>query len=162
MLYITINGVRLGLTLKDSVIMRREADHTPRLQNFTLEDLEEDPEERTCWCAICKSKLVYLNHTDTIWRCDNCLSYYDTSIQDKPLANKSGFKLHSYHNPYATFDEDDPNVTFVHGIDLEARDSEQQGIEIIKSSADRRVQHIRVKGSPTKVRLSNLLLLAVT
>ena len=44
---ITINGVRLGLTLRDSVVMRREADHIPRLQTFTLEDLEEDPEERT-------------------------------------------------------------------------------------------------------------------
>jgi NAD-dependent DNA ligase len=78
---ITINGVRLGLTLRDSVVMRREADHIPRLQTFTLEDLEEDPEERTYWCAICKSKLVYLTNTDTIWRCDNCLSYYDTKIQ---------------------------------------------------------------------------------
>ena len=27
---ITINGVRLGLTFRDAVVMRREADHTPR------------------------------------------------------------------------------------------------------------------------------------
>jgi|ERR687898_2044041 NAD-dependent DNA ligase len=85
---ITINGVRLGLTLRDSVVMRREADHTPRLQTFTLEDLEEDPEERTYWCAICKSKLVYLTNPETIWRCDNCLSYYDTKIQDRPIKNR--------------------------------------------------------------------------
>ena len=40
--------------------------------------------------------MTYLDKTDTIWRCDNCLSYYDTKIQDKPLKNKSGFKLHSF------------------------------------------------------------------
>jgi hypothetical protein len=67
---ITINGVKLGLTLRDSVLMRREPDHTPRLQTFILEDLEEDPKERTYWCAICKSKLVYLTNTETIWKRD--------------------------------------------------------------------------------------------
>src|SRR5918996_4040142 len=91
---ITINGVKLGLTLKDSVVMRREADHKPRLQTFTLEDIEEDPEERNYWCAVCKGQLTYLDKTDTIWRCDNCLTYHDTKIQDRPIKNKTCFKLH--------------------------------------------------------------------
>lgn len=30
---------------------------------------------------------------DTIWRCDNCMSYYDTRIQDTPIKDKSDFKL---------------------------------------------------------------------
>ena len=115
---ITINGVRLDLTLRDSAVMRREADHTPRLQTFTLEDLEEDPEERTYWCAIYKSELVCLTHTETIWKCDNCLQYYDTKIQDRPVKDKSEFKLKSYHDPYRQFDEDDPNIVFVEGIIL--------------------------------------------
>ncbi|HZA68327.1 MAG TPA: hypothetical protein VE548_01405 [Nitrososphaeraceae archaeon] len=130
--------------------MRREADHTPRLQTFTLEDLEEDPEERTYWCAICKSELVYLNHTNTIWRCDNCLSYYDTKIQDTPIIDKPGIKLKSYHDLYRQSDEDDLNILFVEGIDIESRDSEENGVQTIRASADKRVQHIRVKGSPTK------------
>ena len=72
----------------------------------------------TYWCAICKSKLVYLTHTDTIWKCDNCLQYYDTKIQDRPVKDKSEFKLKSYHDPYRQFDEDDPNIVFVEGIIL--------------------------------------------
>src|SRR5918996_3889960 len=106
---ITINGVRLGLTLRDSIVMRREPAHTSRLQTFILEDLEEDPEERTYWCAICKSKLIYLTNTETIWKCDNCLQYYDIKIQDRPIKDKSEFKLRSFHDPYRQFDEDDPN-----------------------------------------------------
>jgi hypothetical protein len=146
---IEVNGVRSGFTLRDSVAMRIEADHTPRLRTFTLEDLEGEPEERAFWCAICKGQLTYLDKTDTIWRCDNCLSYYDTKIQDKPVIDKSEFKLKSYHDPYRQLDEDDPNIVFVEGINIEAREQED-GVEIIRSSADKRVQHIRVKGSPTK------------
>jgi hypothetical protein len=44
---IAINGVRLGLTLRDSVLLRKESTFQPQIQTFTLEDLEEDPEERT-------------------------------------------------------------------------------------------------------------------
>ena len=144
---ITINGIRLGLTLKDSVLIRREADHTPRLQTFILEDLEEDPpKERTYRCAICK--LVYLTNTETIWRCDNCLSYYDTKIQDRPVKDKSEFKLKSYHDPYKQFDEDDLNMLFVEGIDIESLEQEDGVEEIIRSStADKRIQHIKAKGN---------------
>src|SRR5919106_4569295 len=145
---ITINGVKLGLTLRDSVVMRREADHKPRLQTFILEDLEEDPEERTYWCAICKSKLIYLTNTETIWKCDNCLQYYD-----RPIKDKSEFKLRSYHDPYQQFDEDDPNIVLAEGINIQTREQED-GVEIIGSSADRRIQHIRVGGSPTKALLA--------
>ena len=112
--------------------------------------MEEEPEERTYWCAICKSKLVYLNHIDTILKCDNCLQYYDTKIQDRPVKGKSEFKLKSYHDPYRQFDEDDLNIVFVEGLEIESRDSEENGVQTIRASADRRIQHIQVKGSPTK------------
>ena len=42
------------------------------------------------------------------------------------------------------------NILFVEGIDIESQDSEENGVQTIRSSADKRVQHIRVKGSPTK------------
>src|ERR687891_1306937 len=107
---LSVNGVRLGFTHKGY------------------------------WCTICKSKLVYLNHTNTIWRCDNCLSYYDTKIQDRPVKDKSEFKLRSYHDPYTQFDEDDPNIVFVEGINIEAREQGGDGVEIIRSStADKRI-----------------------
>jgi hypothetical protein len=60
---ITINGVRLGLTFRDSVAMRRDAEYTPRLRIFILEDLEEDPLERTYWCAICKGTGLFNPYT---------------------------------------------------------------------------------------------------
>src|SRR5918996_2088188 len=100
----------------------------------------------TYWCAIWKSKLVYLTHTDTIWKCDNCLQYY--KIQDRPVKDKSEFKLKSYLDPYRQFDEDDPNIVFVEGINIEAREQGGNGVEIIRSStADKRIQHIRVRGN---------------
>ena len=56
--------------------------------------------------------------------------------------------LHSYHNPYATYDEDDPNVLFVEGIDLENKEkNNNEALEVIRSSADQRIQHIRVHGN---------------
>jgi ribosomal protein L37AE/L43A len=116
---LTVNGARLGLKHKYLVTLRKETNHISRLQTFTFEDIEEKLEEKIYWCAICKSKLTYLPNTDTIWRCDNCLSYYDTKIQDAPIKDKSQLKLRSYHDPYQQYDANDPNIPFTKGIDLE-------------------------------------------
>ena len=115
-----------------------------------MEDFEEEPEERTYGCAVCKSRLAYLTNTDTIWRCDNCLSYYDTKIQDRPIKNNSEFKLRSHHNPYPTFDDGDPNIVFVEGVNPDQRDQQEEGIEVIRSSEDKRVQRLHVKGNLAK------------
>ena len=114
-----VSGVRLGLEHKDLVKLTKGANHKPMIQRFAMEDFEGEPEERTYWCALCKSELVYLSHSETIWRYDNCLSYYDTKIQDTPIKDKSEFKLHSYHDPYQQYDENDPNFQFIQGIDIE-------------------------------------------
>ena len=115
-----------------------------------MEDFEVEPEERIYWCAVCKGQLTYQDKTDTIWRCDNCLSYYDTKIQDSPIKNNSEFKLRSHHNPYATFGDSDPNIVFVEGINPDQRDQQQEGIEVIRSSEDKRVQRLHVKGNLAK------------
>ena len=60
---------------------------------FTEEELEEEEDEvATYYCAFCKSKLDHLQGRidNTIWRCNGCMTYYDTSIQDMPLKNISG------------------------------------------------------------------------
>jgi hypothetical protein len=146
---ITVNGIRQGFTLGDSVSLRRETDHNPKIQTFTFEDLEEPAEERTYWCTVCKSRLVYLSHSDTIWRCDNCLSYYDTKIQDTPIKDKSEFKLfaHSEHDPYATMDVDDPNLPFLEGIDVNKGVADQNEAEVLRRTQDQRIQHIHIRGS---------------
>ncbi|MGI0043384.1 MAG: hypothetical protein ACRD47_06705, partial [Nitrososphaeraceae archaeon] len=51
------------------------------------------------------------------------------------------------HNPYQQYDEDDPNSIFVKGIDLDKHQDPEEDIEIVKSSVDKRVQHVNVKGS---------------
>lgn len=139
--------MKLGLTHRDSVLLRRESDYTPKIQTFRFEDEEEEPEERTYFCAVDESRLDYHKHLD-IWICSECYQQYDTRIQDKPIKNKDGFELHAHHNPYQQFDQDDPNFTFVEGINIKERESEiEDGIEVITPSGDRRIQHVHVKGS---------------
>ena len=97
--------------------------------------------------VICKSELVYLNHSENIWRCDNCLSYYDTKILDAPIKDKSRLKLRSYHDPYQQHDANDPNIPFAEGIDLEAWERRAEEEQILGSSPDRRIQYIKVRGN---------------
>lgn len=112
---------------------------------FTYED-NEDPEEREYYCTICKGRLEYLGDLNE-WFCTICNQYYDTKIQDKPLKNKSGFKLHSHHDPYRQYDEEDPYIPFIKGVDVEDVAGDVEEVELVKSSPDRRVQTIRVRGS---------------
>jgi hypothetical protein len=81
------------------------------------------------------------------------MEWYDTKIQDSPIHDKSDFKLYTLRDleRYHQFDPDDPNEPFVQGIDLDTTDEEDSpDIKIVKTSADQRVQHIRVRGSPDK------------
>jgi hypothetical protein len=58
---ITVDGIRPGFRAQDSFSLR--TDHSPKTQIFAYsEDDDIEPEERTYWCAVCKSKLDYLNH----------------------------------------------------------------------------------------------------
>lgn len=142
-LNLTVNSM-----LDGNAIHKNQLDNTPKTQILAYsEDDDQEPEEKTYWCAICKSRLVYLNHSDTVWRCDNCMTYYDTKIQDTPTRDKSDFKLRAHHNPYQQFDENDTNVVYVKGINPDQDEQHEKSIEVIRSSADQRIQHIRVRGN---------------
>ena len=99
---------------------------------------------------MCKSKLDYLTGSETIWRCNECMEYYDLRIQDSPIKDTTDFKLIPYSDlqHYPTSDENDPNMLFMEGIDLNNKSGSE--IELIRSSDDKRIQHIYVKGSPAE------------
>ncbi|HZD33582.1 MAG TPA: hypothetical protein VE130_00115, partial [Nitrososphaeraceae archaeon] len=82
------NGSNQGFSLTDQNYLRKydNAGADPDIQLFTEEGLEDgEPEHRSYFCALCKSKLDHLQGIDdTIWRCNDCVVYYDTSIQDIP------------------------------------------------------------------------------
>jgi ribosomal protein L37AE/L43A len=148
---LTVNGVRSGFSIKDTVALRRETDHTPKTQILAYSEDDEEPEERTYWCAVCKSRLEYLKDSDTIWRCDNCMEYYDTKIQDSPIKDNSGFKVKPHSDLMFYPTEDAEDIPFVQGINPDTIDEEDQpDIEIVRTSADRRIQHIHVKCSPER------------
>ena len=55
--------------------------------------------------------------------------------------------MHSHHDPYRQYDENDPMIPFVQGIDPNKQQNQEVGMEVIRSSADQRIQHIRVRGN---------------
>jgi ribosomal protein L37AE/L43A len=124
------------------------------IQILTEEDYEEeDKEVRRYWCAICKSRLDYLEGTETIWMCSNCSQMYDTSIQDVPVKDISESKVRTYTelDHYPTYEEDDMFTPFIEGINPDREeDYDQEGVELVSPSYDNRMQHIRVKGDITK------------
>ena len=144
------NDVRLGFRFQHEQYLKRydNAAADPDIQIFAAEEDDEEPEAKRYWCAICKSKLNYMRHTDTIWKCDNCQKFYDAKIQDIPIANNNKFRITPHHdiNRYPKFDDDNPEVPFLKGIRLDEQ-QEDPSIEILKQSPDKRIQHICVKGS---------------
>jgi ribosomal protein L37AE/L43A len=117
---------------------------------FIQEDFEEqNKERREYFCAICKTRLDFLKETGTIWRCNACMQYYDTSIQDIPLKNikESRVKTFPELSKYPTYDESDVYLPFVQGIDPDAETSIPD-VEVLRD--DGRIKHIRVKGLPTE------------
>jgi ribosomal protein L37AE/L43A len=134
---------------------KTDPSNNPDIQILTEGDWEdEDKEQREYWCAICKSRLDYLEGTNSIWMCSNCSQMYDTSIQDVPVKDikESRVKTFPELDHYPTTDEDDVWLPFIEGIDpdQEEEDYDQQGVELVSSSADNRIQHLKVKGDITK------------
>ncbi|HZD35627.1 MAG TPA: hypothetical protein VE130_10515 [Nitrososphaeraceae archaeon] len=153
-------GVRTGFKYEDVQYLKKfdNASAGPEIQIFTAEEgLEEEPEARKYFCAICRSKLDYLKGTKTIWRCNECMEYYDTKIQDKPISNNKGFKVRPHHeiNRYPKFAEDDTNIPFLKGISLDEKQG-SNNIEILRQSTDGRIKKIHVKGSLVEALSANL------
>jgi hypothetical protein len=119
---------------------------------LTEADLEdEEPERREYYCSICKSILDFLKDTETIWRCNECMQYYDTSIQDVPIKDLSESKVKVYPelDKYPTYDIEDPNMVFVEGIDIEEQDNNIPGnLEVVYD--DGKHKKVRVKGLPAE------------
>ena len=147
------NEVRTGFRYQDVQYLKRYDNSAagPDIQLFTVEEDDREPETRQYWCAVCRSKLDYLKGTETIWRCNECMEYYDTKIQDIPIANHNKFKItpHSEIWRYPKLDEDDTNIPFVKSIKLDELENSSD-IEILRQSADGRIIEIRVKGLPTE------------
>ena len=126
------------------------------IQILTEEDYEEeDKEVRRYWCAICKSRLDYLEGTETIWMCSNCSQMYDTSIQDVPVKDISESKVRTYTelDHYPTAEEGDIFVPFIEGFGPAADDDDDdeyvpRNIEVISDNGMHK--HIRVKGLSTE------------
>jgi len=123
----------------------------PQIQFFTEELEDEEPEQRQYFCSICKSILDLLEGTKTIWICSNCTQTYDTSIQESPLKNISGQRIKTYpeFEYYQVYDETDPNLIFVEGIDLSEQGNTPKNVDILRDDGFR-IRHIRVRGSPVK------------
>jgi len=81
------------------------------------------------------------------------MEYYDTSIQDVPVKDLRESKVKTYTelSRYPTEEEDDIFVPSIESINPdEQEDYDQEGVELISSSYDSRIQSIRVKGDITK------------
>lgn len=141
--------VRRGLHTQVENYLNRydnpEAD--PDVQIF---DNEEDEEPETKYfCAVCKMRIRYY-HDLQEWFCNNCGQHYDTKIQDRPVTNTRNFKVvpHYQIHRYPKLDDQDPNIPYMKGIQLDEEGiGEVEEVQLIKSSPDQRVQHLRVKGS---------------
>lgn len=106
----------------------------PDIQVIPEDNLEEsDPALREYWCAICKSKLDYLQNME-MWYCSACVQYYDTKIQDVPIKNINDSKVGVYAEleHYPTYDESDIYLPFVEGINPDTADEDvPSNIEVI-------------------------------
>jgi hypothetical protein len=85
-----------------------------------------------------------------MWYCQDCVQYYDTTIQDIPLKNIKDSRVGTYPElqHYPTAEEDDIWLPFVHGISPDDEENIPSNIEVIAD--DGRHKHIRVKGLPTE------------
>ena len=97
---------------------------------------------------MCKTRLDYLQGVEE-WFCTGCSQHYDTRIQDTPIKDKEDFKLTPYSDlrHYPVWDENDPNLPFVESINVDELAGEADHVELVKSTSDRRIQHIKVKGN---------------
>jgi hypothetical protein len=142
-----------GWKLEDKHYLNKtDPSNDPDIQLLTEEDWEEDKEQRQYWCAVCKSRLDFLKETGTMWRCNECMEYYDTSIQDVPIKDIKESRVEAYPelDHYPTAEEDDVWVPFIERINVDQEEDypDQEGVELVSSSHDIRIQHL--KGDITK------------
>jgi hypothetical protein len=90
---------------------------------------DEEPERREYYCSICKSRLDFLKDAETICRCNECMQYYDTSIQDVPIKDVSESKVRIYSelDKFPTYEENDIWMPFMEGIDVGEQDNNIPG-----------------------------------
>lgn len=123
------------------------AEDDPYIQVF---DNEEDVDDyKAYFCAICKKEIKYHPNLQE-WFCDNCGQHYDTKIQDRPITNKTGFRVTPHFDiaRYPKADEEDPDVPYAQAIQLDEDNiGYTEEVELVKSSPDQRIKHIRVKGN---------------
>jgi hypothetical protein len=151
----TFSKVNQGFRIQNQRYLQKfdNPQANPEVQIFTAEDFEEiDPEKRKYYCAICKSRLEYHRHLG-IWICSECLEQYDPErLYNVPLRDTKDFILKPYmelqHNP--TWDDDDSNLPFVEGVDMNKLDGDSESVRLENSTPDNRIQFIRVRGSPAK------------
>jgi hypothetical protein len=124
--------------LDGNAIHKNQLDNTPKTQILTYsEDDDQEPEERTYWCAICKSRLEYLKDSDTIWRCYNCMEYHDTKIQDKPIKDNKDFRVAPrYDLQFYPTPHDENYSPFFQAIHPDPIGEEDSDLEIVRTSAD--------------------------
>jgi hypothetical protein len=146
-------STRQGFRYQDELELARISTWDPEVQLFTAEDFddEEEPRVRKYWCAICKSRLDYLQGADE-WFCNQCGQQYDPKIQDVPIKDLSTSKVRVWAElaHYPTYEENDPYLPFAEGIDMDDIVEEEKDIQLISSSPDNRIQKLHVRGLPEK------------
>ena len=146
----TRDNVNQGWNPRD--IYHVTARNDPEIQIFTREEEEdEDPRERKYYCALCGTKLQWLQGTPE-WMCNHCGHTLDTSLQDIPIKdpNQDRVKVYQELDNSPVFDDHDPMLPFAEGIEVDELAGESEDIELVKTSADHRIQHIRVRGLPSE------------
>jgi hypothetical protein len=136
-----------GTHVENYINQEDNAEANPHIQVFKSEE-DEDIVETKYYCAICKKQIKYYNELQE-WFCDTCGQHYDTKIQDTPVSNV-GYRVRPHVDimRYPTMDEDDTEIPYAKGVNLdEGSIGYTEEIELVKSSPDHRIKHIRVRGS---------------
>ena len=136
---ISKEGVRPGFNDADVIYLNRQT-HTPKTQIFYSEEIIEDPEQETFFCALCKSKLDYIKKMQ-MYTCIQCVEYYDLNTQTTPLKDVTDTQLRPYADliKYPTADADD--IPFFEGIDLSKQ--QEVGLES-RVNEDQRIQKMNL------------------
>ena len=125
------------------------ARNNPEIQIFTAEEEEEEnPLDRKYYCALCGTKLQWLQGTPE-WLCTKCGHTLDTSLQDVPIKdpNQDRVKVYQELDNTPVFDDHDFMTPFAQGIDVDELAGDSEDVELVKTSPDHRIQFLRVKGN---------------
>jgi hypothetical protein len=139
---------RHSFKLRDQYYLKRfdNPESNPTVQIFDDSE-DEDEESLVYYCAVCKDRLEYLYDIEE-WFCNGCGQHYNTRFQDTPVKNTKDFTVKPWIDRYPTMDAEDPNMPFMAGKNPD-KEVSNPDVELIKTSPDERVKHIRVRGSLT-------------